>query len=98
MSKKEFSPDDLYRRDEVIDRLRGGPRQKMNDLAQEIDMSYDDLMNQLHQYIKSNGSEGIFLGVDIPYDDVSDMWGWYELITRTVVPTSIRENPFSCSC
>jgi hypothetical protein len=84
--------------DKVFDRLRGSPKKKMAALANNYQMSYDDLMQKLKEYVESDGGEGIYLDVDIDYGTEGDMWMWYELITGEVVPHKLRDNPFSCSC
>jgi hypothetical protein len=82
---------------EVHDRLRGGPKRKMREFASSIELDFEDLMQRLHAYVDGD-DDGIHLGVDTPYDEVPEMWDWFELITGKAVPASRRDNPFSCSC
>lgn len=82
--------------DEVLDRLRGGPKHNLRKLASECEMSYEDLMNELDNYVNGYGDR-IHLGVDSPSVD-NEMWDWYELVTGRVVPAHKRNFPFSCSC
>ncbi len=89
---------DEEKHEAVLDRLRGGPRERMKALASECEMDYKDLMRQLRNYVESDGNGVIALGVDTPYEDVPRMWDDYELITGTVVPESCRDTPFTCAC
>ena len=85
-------------KEEVLDRLRGGPKTRLRNLAAELELSYEDMMENLTAYVDGDDNN-IRLGTDIPYEVVnSDIWSWYELVTGRKVPFAKRKNPFSCSC
>lgn len=84
--------------EDVLDRIRGGPRTNMKALANTCEMSYDDLMKKLTD-IAEGRDDYIGIGVDTPDYNPQDMWAWFELITGIVVDYNIRkDNVFSCAC
>jgi hypothetical protein len=82
-------------RDEVLDRLRGGPRKYLRELADEFEMSYADFIEHLRMY-SNQEIDYIGLGFDTPGYDMQRMWDSYELVTGDVA--KVRDYPFSCSC
>lgn len=92
----ELTPEEL---EEIKDKLRGGPRLKLMEFADDIGVDYEELMSRARDYVTSDGyeywSEGArFEGVDVP----DEFWSWYELVTGEVVKPDLRYSFFSCSC
>lgn len=86
--------------DDVVDRLQGGPRLRMEELARTMHMTYPKMMRELKNVAESTSKFGewITLNFDTPEYDHDQMWADYELITGEVVPAANRGSAFSCSC
>lgn len=81
----------------IRDKMRGGPRRKIEEFATAIDVTYEELMEHCADYLEHGEywSEGPkFDGVELP----NEFWNWYELVTNNVVPADKRWSFFSCSC
>lgn len=96
MSSKMTDEEKLER---IRDTFRGSPRKNLEEFAESIDVSYEELMDNARMYVHSGGdhywSEGPrFEGQDLP----QDFWNWYELVTGEVVKQDLRYSFFSCSC
>lgn len=96
MSYKDGRPDDpeLRAANEVLDRMRGGPKAKLRTMAEMAGMNYANLMEDLAEFIRSGGATSIKNPTDMW--DEEDVWVCYELITGCVVPPSCRHDPFQC--
>ncbi len=95
---EEFTPEELAKRDQVLDRIRGGPKQRLQDLAQVCEMSYEQLMEKLDGLVDGTG-DGIHLGFDTPDYDSAQVWADYELITKKVVSQDAKDSwLISCAC
>lgn len=70
----------------------------MRKFATKVDMSYQELLDALTDYV-NDGTENIHIGVDTPYEDTEKMWDSFEKITGIKVSGGIKhQTPFSCSC
>jgi len=94
---KELTPQEL----EIIkDKLQGGPRKRMAEFADELNVTYEDLLRNAEQFVRDDGhywthENGYqFEGVSLP----STFWDDFELIMQTAVPADKRGHFLSCAC
>lgn len=92
---KPLTPEEI--RDEMVDRIRGGPKAYLKELAESFEMTYDEFISNLTEYAQGFSS-AVGLNFDIPSFDVDRMWDSFELVTKIAVPADRRDSPFSCSC
>lgn len=87
-------------RDFVLDRMRGGPRSRLQDIADEAGLSLDELLDGMKRFVTGDQSwqDMIRLGVDSPDVDLQRFWDDFELVTGTPVPPDKRNSPFTCAC
>lgn len=81
----------------IRDKMRGGPMRRLMEFAEQIDVSYDDLIYSARAYLETGEywNEGDkFESTDMPIT----FWSDYELVTGEVVPADKRDHFFSCSC
>ena len=91
---KSFDEDKL---EEIRDKFRGGPMRKIRDLAQELDVTPEELLMHARGYLQYDDywNEGDkFDGAEIP----SEFWDWFELVEGTPVPANKRGSFLSCAC
>lgn len=98
-------PKELSVPDQVLDRLRGSPFKRLTDLANDLDISLEQLLEMMHTFIDSDGQEYFYHPTDAGRWDGSidfplEAWDWFELVTRRAVPAGIRKQAleFACSC
>lgn len=86
--------------DAVLDRLRGGPKARLRAFATEVELSYEELLDRMQQFIECDGNDvTIHLGFDTPDYDHGLLWDAYELVTGTKVPSDIRAGYMvGCAC
>lgn len=95
----DLTPEEEEAKEAALDRMRGGPRKYLKDLANECGMDLDHFMHELNNLVESHG-HGITLGIGTPFYDVQHMWDCFELVTKKHVPAHVRNDsyPISCAC
>lgn len=79
--------------------LLGSARDYLQNVASQHNMSLQDLVDAMKNYIETGDTTGI--GTDIEYgefDRDSPIWGHFTSYTGIHVPAKDRTTPFTCAC
>jgi len=73
-----------------------GSKLYIENLAENLDMSYEDLMDAAEDFIDYGNYCNVGINEDASLPD--EFWAHYELISGRIVPADKRYSFFSCSC
>lgn len=83
--------------EEVLDRIRGGPRARLQEFCADYNMEYVWLMELMLAIAEGRkGREDVHLPFES--DTLQDLWPDFEMVTGVTVSLEVRNAYFHCSC